>query len=556
MKKSRSKKFFIKDRVNIEKQSFEEKPIQVLTKIDINKTISAPSKIDRLQRMKDFFSKNKSRGGKLVIPKSLLFTNDNVVSNFGSTPIYELDDNKEILGSRRDFTSFSYFINGCTGELQAEILTNKNQIDCDISNCQDIPELAESPDLWKTPPTSPLRLVSTSRPPTPAIQDSTDDFQDANDYFEEMTENNISPLSINVDEGIEIDDATKATMLLSPLTVKLMDVVRKSPNVFSDAPKINDTVDIDEFGISVVSTQHDQTNDITDFDLPLQMIRNEESKMKNIFMIPLKKLKHKCAFDLPNDEYGEIKKRKRDQFKPVAVDSVRQARAFKQLQMPSTEDEGFLGFTKEEQQAAMTVISYDKPIRLAVDQLKTADMTRKFSNDSGWQSGTDLGDITEPDSDLLKPNESFKTNEASSRQLADFSSEPLESSVEQLDSTVNDEPNNSKINTSGGDSCYHSCVSGESSSKTELSSFFRDIEERNETIDQRDEDEESQPDELSEENVREMQQLTVTVRIKLSHKIEEILNLFYFRLPSGQHASNRVLPILRHEIKSTLKSME
>lgn len=522
MKKSRSKKFLIKDRVNVEKQNFEEKPVQVLAKVDINKTLAQPSKIDRLLRMKEFFAKNKSRGGKLVIPKSLLFTNDNVVSNFGSTQIYEFDDNKDVVGSRRDFTSFSYFINSSTGELQSDLTVtgnNTNETDFDITDRENIPERMETPEIWGTPPSSPHRLISPSRPTSPAIYNPTEELDDTIEKHRTATDDPVTPLSINIDEGIEVDEATKATMLLSPLTVKLMDIVRKTPNLFPVDPQVNDSINIDEFGSSVLSVQHELRNKISDFDLPLQMISNVEPKMRNFLMIPLKKLKHKVIFDLPIEEYGELKRRKREQCKPTGADlAAKQARMFKPLDMTGndlptdSDDHPFLGFTREQQETPMSVLNYDKRTKLPCNQLKTADMMRKFSNDSGWLSGNETGNDS-------RDNIFDLTTLQASDEIMDSSKEPLESTIAATDTTaipatINEgELEISRINLTGGDSCYHSCVSGDSS-KTELSSFFRDIETRNSTIDESDEivgDEHEEAD--SGERVLQMQQSAVNVRI-------------------------------------------
>lgn len=111
VKKTRTKKYNIKDAINVDKVTFEEKEIVVSSKNDINKTLASPSRITRLQKMKEFFAKNKSKSGKLPIPKSMLLHNDFPVSNFGSTLIHDYDDYKDIVGSRKDFTSYGHFIN-------------------------------------------------------------------------------------------------------------------------------------------------------------------------------------------------------------------------------------------------------------------------------------------------------------------------------------------------------------------------------------------------------------------------------------------------------------
>jgi hypothetical protein len=102
-KKTRTKKYVIKDSVNIDKATFDEKPINVTTNNDINKTLTSPSKITRLQQIKEFYAKNNSKSGKLAIPKSLLMNDNACQSNFGSQMIVDYEDDKEIVGQQTRF---------------------------------------------------------------------------------------------------------------------------------------------------------------------------------------------------------------------------------------------------------------------------------------------------------------------------------------------------------------------------------------------------------------------------------------------------------------------
>lgn len=486
-KKSRTKKFKIQDSVNVEKVSFEEKPIQILTKADINKTLATPSRINRLQRMKEFFSKNKSKTGKLVIPKSLLFTNDNVLSNFGSTQIHDYDDHKDIVGSRRDFTSFSYFINNCTGELQSDISSSVNNPRVQDIPCSPIPRSDDkSPVDWETRPCTPMEPL-----PEVCVKD-------------------FSEQSINIDEGIEMDESEIANMLLAPQpAVKLVDLRVKSPSVFPPDVNINDTIDMNTFKNSVLTVQHQLNQTVTDFDLPAKIKSDTEAKMRNIFMIPMKKLKHRCLFDLPNDEFGELKKRRKDRHKSTVPDALKagpQARLLKSIELMKNNlaydhDEPFLGFTKEQQQEPLTWINTPSDNRkITPNSLRDRSMSaltnilgdvgRKYSNDSG-----------------LEMDSSDEVNESTDKNL----------SGKQADNNI-----------SGGDSCYLSFVSGDSS-KTNLSSFFEDIESRNNTVNESEalDGSEARDDssEKSEERVAQMQQSAMNVSLSTPVDCAIVINL-------------------------------
>lgn len=492
-KKTRTKKFVIQDRVNLEKIRFEERPIQVLEKVDINKTLAVPSKINRLQKMKEFFVKSKARGGKLVIPKSLLFNNDFVLCNFGLTQIYEFDDNKEVVGSRRDFTSFSFYINNSTGELQSDISAHISNHGAEKVNSS-VPDIrADSPVYWDARPYTPSP-DSPSRPSTPV------NVENCNQQAAVSKDPN--HLNINLDEGIELDEELLRTNLLLPTSpvVKLIDIVRRSPKLFP--PDLQLHADIKNFDDSIV--QNELTTDATELEPAQQMSDSTDfSKMKNLLMIPLKKLKHRCAFNLPDEVYGELKKLKRDQFKgTTGLDAtVRQARTFKTLDMlradaaNDDDDEPFLGFTTEQQKAPLTsfpelVFKRPAPVRC---RSPSPVNERKYSNDSG-----------------LSLEESINLNTSNENTSPEITASEASSQSQHENTTLN-EPTaeTSNLNINSGDSCYQSCISGDSM-KTDLSSFFNDCESQNNMIADEAEFVKLSTNE-SEERVLQMQQTAMNV---------------------------------------------
>lgn len=500
-KGGRTKKFVIKDRVNIEKITFEEKPIQVLQKVDINKTLAIPSRIDRLQRMKEFFSKNKTKTGKLVIPKGLLFSNENIVSNFGSTQIHDYDDNKDIVGSRRDFTSFSYFINSCTGELQSDVghmsgMTNDE--DFIRGNQENIPA-PQSPVNWDI-----------SRPNTPV---------------DNLRESSIEP---ELAQLLEV-------CVPSPVLAKDPDADPNSRINLSDEGIEMDASNLfppDISGnISPVDVNHSLLNvcdELAKNALPTKTTtEKDENKIMNIFLVPLKKLKHRCLFALPDEEFGELKRLKREQHKGLPSEPpMKQMRLFKLFDLSSESADvvdssdglPFLGFTRRQQEMPMTQIEYD-PVRQEVtvqDKTLLTEISRNYSIDSGlvMDSSDELGQTT-ADFDFGQTSSEDQTDcENTTREnLSDVnisaeSSEPSNTAEESLENE-----HDSNVNISGGDSCYHSLMSGESS-KTELTSLFRDIETRNNTIYEAEEETTEPRDDSfhdSEERVTEMQQSAMHV---------------------------------------------
>lgn len=472
------------------KVEFEECPIKVLDKADINRTLAVPSRISRLQRMKDFFAKSKAQGGKLAMPKHLLFTDDFVGSNFGATPIYEYNDNIEVVGSRRDFKCFSYYINNSTGELQKDYeMTTRDMSEDDflIRNNENISDNLSVPstpiDRFQSP------VDWTSRPDTPPM------FCEPSGEIDTAKDKDFSPLSINIDEGIEIDEFERASMLLpAQPTVKLIDLRLRSPGLFPSEMKVNDSINID-FNNSVLTMQDELAKNVSDFtrDFTLPDMETEEINFKNLFLIPLKRLKHKCIFDLPNSEYGELKKMKREQFKATGIDApLRNTRIFNpfdliksQLQGSSDDDEPlFLGFTKAQQQMPITAISpslYPKPMREIPRSKSPLLEERKYSNDSGMETDCSFEDSHIVD-DTALINITLSENSTMNKINASLVIETLETTVNDINSSL-DINSDTYPNISGVDSCYQSLASGESS-KVELSSFFKDLETRNNTIDE------------------------------------------------------------------------
>ena len=495
LKKTRTKKFIIKDRVNLDKPSFEECPINVLTKIDINKTIAVPSKIDRLEKMKDFFTKNRSKNGKLVVPKKLSFMNDFVISNFGSTQIYDYDDNKDIVGSRRDFASFSFYINPSSGELQSD-LENSNENDFPNESRENSDSRAVSPDCRGSSP------MDWTRPETPVdlhILSQTTSQPGTSDP--EST-----PLSnINIiDEGIEVDAFEKSNMLLPVTSPADFDILRLF--LLENESAIDPKSEFEPVKL-VEESQTEQENP-------------PEVQIKNIFMVPLKKLKHRCVFDLPFEEYGEMKRMKKDQGKGSAMEPMRQARLFnpfEQMRQANItchpEDPPFLGFTKAQQCEPMTKFSYkftQKPSRdRSRSPMNVSDDIEMTMDEDINLSGTEVNSSCDQTSlnvscdqnkyDSLISNASSNVDQTSTVNTTEASQN---TSVDTMDESTN------VLNVSGGDSCYQSLASGDSV-KHEMSSFFKDIESRNTTIVESEEKEDEVNE--SDEIVKHMRQSAANV---------------------------------------------
>ncbi|XP_070497880.1 uncharacterized protein [Chironomus tepperi] len=542
-KKTRQKKYNIKDGVNIDKILFEEKEIIISVKDDINKELAMPCKISRLQKMKDFFARNKEKSGKIAIPKSMLLTNETAVTNFGSTQIYDYDDYKDIVGSRRDFTSFSFYINSCTGELQNDLNFSKQTktndylvIDHEHQSQKDVTSLVNDNAIISHSNDDALMTSNTTtitNTTDDLINDETDlvneDCNEISDFTPPATpptpnlplSGKVTPINLNLDEGIEMDIDQSSLLLPPQPIIKINDIMRQSPGLFSDM-NVNDYV-VMNFTRSILTVLDKIKDSASDFTLP-DKIKAEvgESRMKNIFMIPIKRLKHKCLFDLPDSEFRELKRRKLDQHKSTVVDQPehRQSRVFKILDLlkncnvPSLnssinhddedEDTPFLGFTKDEQNESRFLIpTYNsKKTNATINSHQTTTdnslinenpqtLLRKVSNDSGYTSEC-INSSNELDDSAFNND-----NEISSR---------LNSIDEQDDSEQRN------LNISGTDSCYQSLASGQSGNddnstiNNNASSFIDDYKVGNSTENEL---------ELSNDKEQELTSLESEERIQL-----------------------------------------
>jgi len=537
-KKTRTKKYTIKDGVNIDKILFEEKDIIIAVKDDINKDLPVPCKISRLQKMKDFFARNKEKSGKIAIPKSMLLTNEVAVTNFGSTQIHDYDDYKDIVGSRRDFTSFSFYINSCTGELQNDLNFSKQtktddylvidhehqaQLDVVASPVNDNAIINHSNDD---------ALITSND----TIINTTDDLiNDDNDFTPPATpqtpntplSGKVTPINLNLDEGIEMDIDQSSLLLPTQPIIKVNDIIRQSPSLFSNM-NINDYV-VMNFTRSILTVIDKIKDSASDFTLP-DKIKTEvgESRMKNIFMIPIKRLKHKCLFDLPDSEFRELKRRKLDQYKSTVGDQQpqnRQSRIFKILDLLKNcnleslnssnelenedEDMPFLGFTKDEQNESQFLIpmynskntnatnnSHQTTIDNSLINENPQTLLRKVSNDSGYTSEC----INSSNEDS-----SFNNDDEISSRL---------NSIDEEDSAQKN------LNISGTDSCYQSLTSDQSgsdecSTNNNVSSFIDEFKVGNSTENSELELSNDKEQELtsleSEERIQQMRQSAINV---------------------------------------------
>ncbi|KAL7017394.1 hypothetical protein ACKWTF_010359 [Chironomus riparius] len=533
-KKTRTKKYTIKDGVNIDKILFEEKDIIIAVKDDINKELAMPCKISRLQKMKDFFARNKEKSGKIAIPKSMLLTNEVAVTNFGSTQIHDYDDYKDIVGSRRDFTSFSFYINSCTGELQNDlnfskqaktndylVIDNEHQSQLDVvaSPVNDNAIIIHSNDN---------ALIHSNET---IINDENDlvndDCNEINDFTPPSTPNlplsgKVTPINLNLDEGIEMDIDQSSLLLPMQPIIKINDIMRQSPSLFSNM-NINDFV-VMNFRTSLLTVLDKIKNNTSDFMLPDKIKADVgENRMKNIFMIPIKRLKHKCLFDLPDSEFRELKRRKLDQHKSTVVDQPqnRQSRIFKILDLLKNcnlpnldssieledeyEDTPFFGFTKDEQNESRfliptynskntkaTINSHQTTIDDSLINENPQILLRKVSNDSGYTS------------------ECINSSNEIEDSTFNNDSDEISSRLNSIDEENKSAQKN--LNISGTDSCYQSLVSGQSGSdenstiNVNASSFIDDYKVGNSTENEL---------ELSNDKEQELTSLESEERIQL-----------------------------------------
>lgn len=556
LKKTRTKKYAIKDSVNLDKIIFEEKPIVVVTKNDINKTLATPSKLTRLQKMREFFAKNKARSGKLAIPKSMMLLNEEAVSNFGQTLIHDYDDHKDIVGSRRDFTSHSFYINSSTGELQNDLnFTSKqssarsdyilsdnqnvmtNVVSSNDCNTTDINSYSNNNDDDDHHHDDLLELMPPLTPhtPTPSIN------------LIESGKNSPSDLMLNIDEGIGLDELDRMNFLPIQPTIKLNDIMRASPYLFPENLQMNDSIDMMTFSRSIL-TVIDRLKEVNDFVLPpIFKTEVQEIRMKNIFMVPIKRLKHKCLFDLPDNEFKELKRRKIEQYKSTsnAIETPQNRRMFKlfDLYMQNAIDSNelndddipFRGFTKAEQNESpftttynsnnntnnnSKIISTNPPLSHNTEFLLPTNITdnssindsglsmlRKASNDSGFES-----------EGLI--NSSNENSSIDDMRRLDSSSSSAENDTSREESSLNNTNNNN--NSSDQLNCADSCIgsslasgnSGDNNISTDLPSFFDEFNVQNSTANDESELELSKENQSlleSEERIQQMRQSAMNV---------------------------------------------
>lgn len=499
--------------------------------------------------MKDFFARNKEKSGKIAIPKSMLLTNEVAVTNFGTTQIHDYDDYKDIVGSRRDFTSFSFYINSCTGELQNDLNFSK-QAKTDDYLVIDHENHAQQDVVTSSVNDNTLMNHSNNDALNPD-ENASDDLlnvsddlinDDCGDFTPPATpttpnlplSGKVTPINLNLDEGIEMDIDQSSLLLQPQPIIKINDIMRQSPSLLSDMTA-NDYV-VMNFTRSILTVLDKIKNSASDFTLP-DKIKTEvgESRMKNIFMIPIKRLKHKCLFDLPDNEFRELKRRKLDQHKSTVVDQPqnRQNRIFKILDLlkncnvptlnssmidDEDEDTPFLGFTKDEQNESQFLIPKNTNKNATINNShqitinnnnslineNPQTLLRKVSNDSGYTSTSEC------------------INSSNDIEDSTFNDE-ISSRLNSIDET--DDSANKNLNISGTDSCYQSLVSGQSgcdensTTNVNASSFMDDYRVGNSTeneleLSNNNETEQELTSLESEERIQLMRQSAINVSWK------------------------------------------
>ncbi|CAO1433950.1 unnamed protein product [Diamesa serratosioi] len=343
-KKSRVKKFSIKDKVNIFQISFEEKNINIQEKRDINKTLSMPSELSKMRKLKDFFAKNKQNNGKLAMPKSCQLLNDTgaVSSTFGSNLIYDYDES-DVVGSRKDFASHCHIIDPFTGELLRDLCFNSDSIQNVQGNethhmnqqAEFIPncEALFSPIISSNEDDGTLQFNESNDCSLSVNISDIPDHSDNTDHSlidQQSATRLLSPLSISLDEGIDVSDPQDLLLASPKLSIKILKISTSQEMIdnYLNIKKIMENSN------SLLTRSFYQTYERilkshSDFVLPLHIQSTvADSRLRNILMIPLQKLKHKCAFDLPAEEFMQYKKMKMSQHKST-VEEVRTKRMFK-----------------------------------------------------------------------------------------------------------------------------------------------------------------------------------------------------------------------------------
>ncbi|CAO1442646.1 unnamed protein product [Diamesa tonsa] len=330
VKKTRVKKYVIKDKVSVFAISFDLKVINVQEKKDINKTLTMPSKLTKLRQIREFYSKNKQNNGKLAMPKSCQLINDTAAmsSTFGTNIIYDYDQS-DVVGSRKDFASHCNIIDPYSGELLKDLCFNNSDV---IRNMQNINTPSNQQPNFMSDNEDSLSHMTTNDEANncslPPINDHYNpDLTDAQQSPVRLT----SPLSINLDEGIDVTelDILLTSPRLSVNVLKLSTSQEMIDNYLNTKKNMECSNSL--LTNSFYEVRESILNSPTNFVLPNHIkIAVADCRLRNILMIPLQKLKHKCAFDLPANEYMVHKKMKLNQHKST-VEDVSSKRMFKTI---------------------------------------------------------------------------------------------------------------------------------------------------------------------------------------------------------------------------------
>ena len=318
-KKTRVKKFVIRDKVSVFQICFDVKVINVQEKKDINKTLTMPSKLTKLRQVRELYSKNKQNNGKLAMPKSCQLLNDTAAmsSTFGTNIIYDYDQS-DVVGSRKDFASHCNIIDLYTGELLKDLSFNSIEA-IPKNDCKSDKENTRSHIISND------EANNCSLPP---INDHDNPgLTDAQQSSERLT----LPLSINLDEGIDVDESNSLLISLRVAVhvLKLSTSQEMIDNYLNTKKNMESSNSL--FTNSFYEVRDSILSSPTDFSLPSHIkTAVADCRLKNILMIPLQKLKHKCAFDLPSSEYLVLKKMKLSQHKST-VEDVSSKRMFKTI---------------------------------------------------------------------------------------------------------------------------------------------------------------------------------------------------------------------------------
>lgn len=390
-KKSRVKKYTIKDKVSVFQISFEVKVINIQEKRDINKTLTMPSKLTKLRQMKEFYAKNKLNNGKLAMPKSCQLLNDTAAmsSTFGSNIIYDYDQS-DVVGSRKDFASHYHIIDPYSGELLKDLCFNNSEA---IRNIQNIntPRNNTQADFMSDIEDSFSQIISNDETNNCSLPPIDDHDNPGLTILQQAAEKLSSILSINLDEGIDVSELD--ILLASPrLSVNVLKLTTSKEMIdnYLNTKKMMECSDS-----SLTNSCHEVRDRIlnspTNFELPIHIRTTvAECRLKNILMIPLQKLKHKCAFDLPASEYMVHKKMKLGQHKST-VEDVSSKRMFKTIDCSKAgeiirecsvalDSPPCFGFSSDELQESPQTVHETTPLQLLIksedDELRARSRSR------------------------------------------------------------------------------------------------------------------------------------------------------------------------------------